>query len=89
MSEGVVPAGPGDETAIAKVLASAFMDDPVWSWLIPRSHRMRRLESSNHRNLPFYRRSGFRVAEVLEFRRGPRQWTLWGGPERKDLADLR
>jgi ribosomal protein S18 acetylase RimI-like enzyme len=196
VNEGVVRAGSGDEKAIARVLASAFLEDPVWSWLIPRSQPMRRLEllfgavvrhsvvaghaymtedrnavalwsppgqwklstptlirsvpaivgaagvrlprligrlnaierhhakqqpehwyleflatdrnaqgrglgtallhnclsrfdlpvyleSSNPRNLAFYQRSGFLVADVLEFRRGPRQWTLWGRPDRR------
>jgi ribosomal protein S18 acetylase RimI-like enzyme len=35
------------------------------------------LESSNPRNLAFYRRNGFTVAEDLTFRQGPPQWTLW------------
>jgi ribosomal protein S18 acetylase RimI-like enzyme len=186
----VVPAAPGDREAVARVLAAAFTDDPVWSWMIPaggRERRLRRLfgalarhalagghaymtedrravalwsppdawklptaallraaptvagaaghrlprlvgrlndieahharqpgghwyleflavdpsaqgqglgaalvadalgrrdqpvylESSNPRNLAFYRRNGFTVAEDLTFRHGPPQWTLW------------
>lgn len=38
------------------------------------------LESSNPRNLPFYRRHGFTVSGELTFRAGPPQWTLWRGP---------
>lgn len=186
----VVRAGRDDRAAIAAVLAAAFADDPVWSWMIPESRRERRLtalfgalaeralvaghayvtadrravalwsppnawklpasaivraaptvarsaglrlprllrrlndiekhhaeqpprhwylefiathpraqgrglgaalladavarlgfpiylESSNPRNLPFYRRAGFEVAEELAFEHGPPQWTLW------------
>lgn len=38
------------------------------------------LESSNRRNLAFYRRAGVEVAEELTFRYGPPQWTLWRHP---------
>jgi GNAT superfamily N-acetyltransferase len=38
------------------------------------------LESSNPRNLRFYRRHGFEVADELRFRSGPPQWTLWRHP---------
>ncbi|MDP9828103.1 GNAT family N-acetyltransferase [Kineosporia succinea] len=35
------------------------------------------LESSNERNLSFYRRHGFEVTGDLAVRSGPPQWTLW------------
>lgn len=38
------------------------------------------LESSNPRNLAFYRRAGFEGAEELTFKHGPPQWTLWRHP---------
>lgn len=35
------------------------------------------LESSNARNLPFYRRHGFEVTGDLRVTSGPPQWTMW------------
>ncbi len=38
------------------------------------------LESSNERNLSFYRRHGFTVTGEPPMRSGPPQWTLWRDP---------
>jgi ribosomal protein S18 acetylase RimI-like enzyme len=38
------------------------------------------LESSNERNLPFYRRHGFEPLEELRTRLGPRVWLMWRNP---------
>ncbi|MEV4410732.1 GNAT family N-acetyltransferase [Catellatospora sp. NPDC049609] len=38
------------------------------------------LESSNERNLSFYRRHGFTVTGRPSMRSGPPQWTLWRDP---------
>ncbi|OKJ00321.1 GCN5 family acetyltransferase [Streptomyces sp. CB01249] len=35
------------------------------------------LESSNSRNLTFYRRHGFEVREEMTFRSGPPMWSMW------------
>ncbi|MEV5601942.1 GNAT family N-acetyltransferase [Streptomyces sp. NPDC052299] len=35
------------------------------------------LESSNSRNLTFYRRHGFEVSEEMTFRSGPPMWSMW------------
>ncbi|MFE6762301.1 GNAT family N-acetyltransferase [Streptomyces sp. NPDC057689] len=37
------------------------------------------LESSNSRNLTFYRRHGFEVREEMAFRSGPPMWSMWRG----------
>lgn len=36
-------AGPGDEAAVAHIIAAAFHNDPVGAWLIPDEDRRRRL----------------------------------------------
>lgn len=38
------------------------------------------LESSKERNVPFYERHGFRVAQEVSFPRGPRMWAMWRDP---------
>jgi ribosomal protein S18 acetylase RimI-like enzyme len=38
------------------------------------------LESSKERNVAFYGRHGFRVADEMRFPRGPRLWLMWRDP---------
>ena len=48
---------PGGVDAASAVLASAFMDDPAWRWIIPDDARRRRL-------LPWLFRSGFEITDA-------------------------
>jgi ribosomal protein S18 acetylase RimI-like enzyme len=42
------------------------------------------LESSNEKNLPFYRRHGFREVREIATHLGPRAWLMWREPKRGD-----
>ena len=38
------------------------------------------LESSKESNVPYYRRHGFEVVEVVTLPKGPRLWLMWRHP---------
>jgi ribosomal protein S18 acetylase RimI-like enzyme len=53
----IEPLQPGRLDAASSVLASAFMDDPAWRWILPDEARRRRL-------LPWLFRAGFEIADA-------------------------
>jgi ribosomal protein S18 acetylase RimI-like enzyme len=59
------------DSARGKGLGSALLEDGL-SHGVPTY-----LESSNPRNLGFYKRHGFQVVRELAMNAGPPQWTLW------------
>jgi ribosomal protein S18 acetylase RimI-like enzyme len=75
-------AGPGDVRRLAGVLARAFADDPVMSWVFP--HDATRL-AWNRRFFRFRLRSMLRQDEVWTTDDGAGA-ALWAGPERWRLG---
>jgi ribosomal protein S18 acetylase RimI-like enzyme len=68
-------------SAQGRGLGSALLHDAFQRYDLPIY-----LETSSEQNLSFYRRAGFTVTGELNFRRGPRQWTLWRAPHESGSA---
>ena len=68
-----------DVRTAGRVLARAFFDDPVMTWMVPGSGTY--LEATKPELPAYYMRFGFEVTGELQLPNGgPKMWPMWRQP---------